>query len=267
MGMLGEDEIYNILKDKDLNKSPEITNKSTPLIKALWVLDVVKGNMPGVKVTVKTTHFLLWHLKGITESEIALRGALNKARDNVRKTSEENKIYFEISQAGRDYLRQSTIHSSNGFLFIDGTNAWTATNQNFPELINSLGGELLIVDPYYGYGTFHTLSKFDKSKKIRFLTNELGASETRNKQQFDLQLKTFRSEFKNIDLRQYPKGYELHDRYILAEGGLVIIGQGIKDLGNKESFIVFLPKETIGSLLTTLKSKFEERWKSSKSLA
>lgn len=154
----------------------------------------------------------------------------------------------------------------NNVLFLSGKDAWTDSNKNFPNIIKLLDGDLCIVDPFYGNGTFFLLEKFGKNRKIRFLSGQLGDEEQKNINNFKINLKRFKKEFKNIQIRKYDKFYELHDRYIIAQNALIIIGHGIKDFANKESFVIFLPKEMVLSFLPNLKSIFEERWKKSNNI-
>lgn len=151
-------------------------------------------------------------------------------------------------------------------LFFTGKDSWTDPNKNFQKVIELLKGDLCIVDPFYGNGTFYALEKFGKYRKIRFLSCKLGNEEQNNITKFEINLKRFRKEFKNIEMRKYDKYYELHDRYIIADNGLVIVGHGIKDLADKESFVVFLSKALVKKFLPVLKKVFEERWKKANNL-
>ena len=160
----------------------------------------------------------------------------------------------------------TTSSSMEEVLFFTGKDSWTDPNKNFPNIIKMLKGELCIIDPFYGTGTFYVLEKFGKNRKIRFLSSELGSGEQRDIAQFDIGLKRFRKEFKNIEMRKYDKRYELHDRYIIADNAIVIIGHGLKDLADKESFVIFLPKKLVTKFLPLLKKKFEERWRKSNNL-
>lgn len=153
--------------------------------------------------------------------------------------------------------------SENKTLFITGTNAWTDSNENFPKILDALKGNLCVVDQFYGNGTFSTLAKFGKGREVRFLSAKLGNEEQKNITDFNINLKKFKSQFKNIKLREYDKFWELHDRYIIADNALVVIGYGVKDFGNKESFVIFLPKKEVVSFLPVLKRIFEKRWKQS----
>lgn len=182
----------------------------------------------------------------------------------IGKGKKKEKFWFpgwldksQVEQKFSDHL------SGSGVLFFTGKNPWTDPNKNFPKLIEMLEGDLCIVDPFYGNGTFFVLEKFGKKRQVRFLSSALGNDEQRNPIQFNSHLKRFKKEFKNIEMKKYNKLYELHDRYIIAENALVIIGHGIKDLADKESFVIFLSKTIVKTFLPTLKRIFEERWRKS----
>lgn len=161
---------------------------------------------------------------------------------------------------------ECAFNLDKGVMFFSGKGSWTDPNKNFPKIVEILEGDLCIVDPYYGNGTFFVLEKFGKKRKIRFLTYKLGDEEQKNRTKFDINLRRFKKEFKNIELKAYGQFYELHDRYIISDNALVIVGYGIKDLADKESFIVFLPKNLVKDFLPTLKKTFEIRWKKSNNI-
>lgn len=160
----------------------------------------------------------------------------------------------------------SNPQSIEDVLFFTGKDSWTDPNKNFPKVIELLKGDLCIVDPFYGNGTFYVLEKFGKTRKIKFLSCKLGDEEQQNVTKFEINLKRFKKEFKNIEIRKYGKHYELHDRYIIADNALIIVGHGIKDLADKESFVVFLPKKLVTKFLPVLKKSFEERWRKASNL-
>lgn len=266
MGITTEEEIVDLLKVKKFHedKYPELKNV-TPLVKSLWALQIVKDNTETNKITAKTISYILEKIKEINLKEKAIAGALNRAGDKIKITKDGNKTYYEIMRSGRDAISVDNIEGSS-VLFFTGSNSWTDPNKNFPKIIEQLKGDLCIVDPFYGSGTFYVLEKFGKKRKIRFLSCSLDSQEQNNITKFGIDLTRFRKEFKNIQMKKYDKGYELHDRYIIADNALVVIGHGIKDLANKESFVAFLPENVVGGFLPILKKGFEDRWKKSNNL-
>jgi hypothetical protein len=238
--------ICKLIKDGDFNdvlSSQELTH--------------LLNEGPGRKIKVNNLSSFMEPLLADDIIKIKITGKGNKKRKYwfpgfMDKTSAEKKI--------------ADPSAVENVLFFTGKNSWTDPNKNFPKLIEILKGELCIVDPFYGNGTFYVLEKFGKSRKIRFLSCKLGTEEQNNITKFEISLKKFRKEFKNIEIRKYDKNYELHDRYIIAENGLVIVGHGIKDLADKESFVVFLSKSLVANFLPVLKKVFEERWKKANNL-
>lgn len=263
MGYASEEEICRALKKKDLSKFPNPTDLK-PLAQALWILEITKDSGVVNRLTAKAISYLLFQLREIPLDEKTILRAFARAGKKVKAHKEAGKVYYEITVLGRKFLQaNSFLTSSMGVHFYSGEQSWSDLNKEFPKIIERLEGELCIVDRYYGNGTFHVLSLFGNDRKIRFLSSELGGEEQRNAEKFNKNLQRFKSEFKNIELRRYSNGYELHDRYIIAKNALVVIGHGIKDLGNKESFVIFLPKDFVHGFLPNLKAIFEHRWSNS----
>lgn len=166
---------------------------------------------------------------------------------------------MRIMQPGRDFVDDQLLEGENVILFT-GQEAWSDLKK-FTKIIKKLQGELYIVDPYYGNATLSILEKFGKHKKIKFLTAELGSTEQKNLQSFSNNLTRFKREFSNVEIRVINNKRELHDRYIIATNGIVVIGHGLKDFGiDKESFLIFLPKEISGKIIPILKNRFTSRW-------
>jgi hypothetical protein len=55
-------------------------------------------------------------------------------------------------------------------------------------------------------------------------------------------------------------GGDLDDRYVLADDQIVQMGHGLKDVGNKDSFIVSLDKILAGDLLASVRASFDAKW-------
>jgi hypothetical protein len=237
-----------------------------PLAQSLWVLAVVKDNTPVKVINPKTISFILSELKEIDLNEKAIVRAFARAGKKVKPYMLNREPHYEIMSEGRRLVQNTCTSPGNNVLFFTGKKSWSDPNKNFPRIIKMLKGNLCIVDPFYGNGTFYVLDKFGRDRRIRFLTCELGAEEQANMTKFDINLKRFRREFKNIEMRKYGKRYELHDRYIIADNAIVIVGHGIKDLADKESFVIFLPRELVVNFLPVLKKTFEERWKKSNNI-
>ena len=241
---------------------PDQLQHQSPLIAGFWVLDIAKAK-GNPKLTAEEISSVLVQIAEIQVEPIAIARAFARARGKI-KYEKPAKVY-ELMKPGRDDLQKALMEISHlPLLFLTGQNAWTDSSHSFPRVVDRLQGDFRIVDRYYGPGSIFVLSKFGKTRRIKFLTAELG----RNEQNlgFQVELQKFKSEFRNIEMKQFGKPWELHDRYILADNGLVLVGQGLKDLGQKESFVVFIDKSVSGGILPVLIKAFDERWKKSNNL-
>ena len=54
----------------------------------------------------------------------------------------------------------------------------------------------------------------------------------------------------------------MHDRYVLTDDMLILVGHGLKDIGGKESFVIRLDGEVARDLIATLAPSFDAKWAS-----
>jgi hypothetical protein len=263
LSMLENAEIVSQLRKKDLSSYPD-PSRFKPLGQALWVLVTVKDNLKIKELRAEGISYVLAELKEIQLDEIAIARAFARASGKVRIHKTNRALSYEIMAAGREFLGGSKCSDLSGeVLFFTGENAWSDANEQFPKMIAKLQGNLCVVDPYYGHGTFYLLRKFGNERSIRFLSREMGAKEQKDVNLFRNDLQRFKKEFKNVELKRYTGSDQLHDRYIIADNALIIIGHGIKDIATKESFVVFLAEQMVQGFLPTLKQAFERRWRKS----
>jgi len=127
------------------------------------------------------------------------------------------------------------------------------------DLLEGLRGEVWVCDPYYGTASLLRLDELRNCGPIRFLTcrpdNKEAAFITRA-------LKEFVSERPRVEFRRIDP-CNLHDRYLLTDDEIIILGHGLKDIGGKQSFVVRLSKTRCEDLMRALRFSFEENWKRS----
>ncbi len=95
-----------------------------------------------------------------------------------------------------------------------------------------------------------------KQSTVRLLTGKTSEDRTKLRRQ----LAEFRQEYSAFDVRFYRKPHELHDRYLLTNDYLLIVGHGLKDIGRKESFVVIVTRALVPDMLGALKANFDNRW-------
>ena len=120
-----------------------------------------------------------------------------------------------------------------------------------------------VFNPYLSARTLDVLSNYS-GKEINILTS-IDNLRPQDKSQFIREYKDFKKENSKIEIKDYSSS-ELHDRYILSKNFLIILGHGIKDLGNRDSFAIVLDKKVSTNIIESLTEVFDRRWKQSTSL-
>ena len=134
---------------------------------------------------------------------------------------------------------------------------YSATMQ-IEKLFESLSGDVCICDPFYGTKTLARLNGLLHCDCIRFLTCHPDSKEAKTCV-LPANVVDYQKEHPKIEFRLHV-GNDIHDRYVLADETLIIMGHGLKDPGNKDSFIVQLPKDVVPDLFEHLLKTFDTRW-------
>jgi hypothetical protein len=120
-------------------------------------------------------------------------------------------------------------------------------------LFKELKGDIRVCDPYYGTGSLVRLDCLVHCKSIRFLTLHADKQEQAVIKRY---LTEFVTQHSHVEFR-LSSSPDLHDRYVLTEDEVIILGHGLKDVGKKESFVIRLSKEVCGDLIETLSQSFD----------
>lgn len=244
------------LSVSDLPNVYDFTNK--PLEAGLWCLSA------GKKVYNQDVYFSYEDLGMILEEYLDI--PINTSRIKKAFARAGNKIIkgygdegYKISQPGETYLKSLKKDEPISIFYLRPSKPLQAKH-TLEALVKSIPkGELKICDPYYGISTFQVLETILRyHRNIKFLTALIGGGEKKtNIQQLIKDFKQeygLRAEFKTIDKS------DIHDRYIIAKNLFFIIGQGIKDLGNKESLIIAVEDRYGRDIRKTLTKEFDRRW-------
>ncbi|MBI1769545.1 MAG: hypothetical protein HYR67_14350 [Bacteroidetes bacterium] len=102
------------------------------------------------------------------------------------------------------------------------------------------------------------MAKGKKGNNVLILTNNI---EDKPVGSFKRALDDLNKEGFKVNVRVY-NGSELHDRYIIDDSGMWIVGHSLKDLGKKECFIIQVNSDLKASMLPV----FDRRWTSATSV-
>jgi hypothetical protein len=126
------------------------------------------------------------------------------------------------------------------------------------DLFADLSGEACICDPYYGSGSLARLDLLHHCSPIRFLTQYPDKKETSTLSKL---IQEWKTEHGNAEFRRYQEA-DLHDRFVLTDDELILLGHGLKDIGRKDSFIVRIHSEVAADLIETVRRNFKVKWQS-----
>jgi len=126
-------------------------------------------------------------------------------------------------------------------------------------ILEGLSGVVRILDPYYGKRTLDVLELIPGSCEVRFLT----AKTTENEARLRRAISDFRKEHRATYMRIYPRPRNIHDRYIIDDRELLIIGHGLKDIGGRESFIIRIDESIAGGIVREIRESFDAKWEES----
>ncbi len=130
------------------------------------------------------------------------------------------------------------------------------------KLFNSLKGEVRVCDPYYGTGSLLRLDDLKSCQSVRFLTH---TPDNKEKSFIARAIQEFVTEHPHVTFRKHT-GNDLHDRFVVTTDELILLGHGLKDIGNKESFVVRLDRNYAGDMIDTITSSFDQKWQNSQPL-
>ena len=241
---------------------PPVYELTRPIDVTLWCLYVSKHNFNREHLKVPEIHEIII---GPLSISIKLRELGLSFGSAVRygKVIRQGDSY-KISAKGEAYLRGLRKNGLFEVFYAKPGQAWD-TFTSLEQAVKSIpSGEILVFDPYYGFGSLGVLGIFAKHHKIRFLTRELGGGE--DKIAFSSMINAFQTQHGSRVQMRTTADKSGHDRYIIAQDRFLILGQGIKDLGVKESMIIVIQDKYGVDIRKTILSSFEARWKSANPL-
>ena len=261
-----QEELSQAFAGIDTSDLPDFYALETPLDRALWVLWAAKDGLKETKLTAAQMALLMRDVLEVRVSESSIAHALRRAGDKVhtyRATGRGGSAYYQIMKAGKDHLVDKRPEGSVDMLYFEAGKKYSSKRMLSADVIPSLAGNVIAVDPYCGPRTLDVLGSAG-GNSVRVLTTVSRSSKSAISA-LKRELKDFRSEYPNIEFRVYP-GKDLHDRYILSSQELVILGHSMKDLGSKESFAIVLSRGMCEDIAKALSDAFEVRWQQSGSL-
>ena len=146
------------------------------------------------------------------------------------------------------------------FAFQIEAGEYRTSHLKLEELFGKLSGAIRVCDPFYGAGSLARLDLLAHCSPIQFLTVKKGGGEAVTLPQL---INEWNKENPSAEFR-IDKSESIHDRYILTANEIVFLGHGIKDPGNKQSFVILIPKKFASDMIESVRESFDQIWNDSK---
>jgi len=256
-------DLIRKISEVDTSDFPDFYNYKNPLEMGLWILWVAKEKLQIKKLTAEQIAHVIREVKEVSIEAKSITNSFNRARGKVHIYHDDGKVYFEIMKPGKEHLLSLVKKGLVEVFYFEPDHKYSTKRMLSKIILEELEGELKIVDPYCSERTLDILKDL-QNKPIKFLTRTQNLHE-KEKDRFLRELQDFKSEFQSIEFRDYPFT-DIHDRYVISENSLIILGHSLKDLGSKESFAIVLNKETSRNVVEALIENFDRRWNQSSRL-
>lgn len=272
-------ETIERIRKIDVSDFPDFYSCKTPLEMGLWVLRIAKEKLLIKTLTAEQIALIIRDAKEMTVSSRSINNAFTRAGNKIHIHNISGQIYFEIMKPGKIYLdsqlkrpEQPALNKeveppvkkgSIALFYFEPDKRFTSKKLLIKNILDNLGGEMRIVDPYCGERTLDILHNV-KNSSVKFLTRIENLNE-KDRGRFLRELKDFKTENPNVEFKSCPNK-DIHDRYIISPEHLVILGHSIKDLGAKESFSIMLNIHTNKNIVEDLIENFNRRWQQATTL-
>lgn len=241
-----DQETKNILADSD----------SSPRILAFLILYIARKQFNTESLSAE--HIIAYlESAGVAATKKSIGRALAGAKGFVtRSINDDGDVFYRLMIKGEREAEKILASGGDVSVFRIESDTPRQARRKLGEVLKSLKGTVRICDPFYGIGTLDSLDFLPKNCEVRFLTQK--TNEPTRK--ISGALRDFHKEKNKTEFRIAPKTAKLHDRYILTENEILILGHGLKDIGNKESFIIVLDKNLIPDLINEMVDFFDKEW-------
>jgi hypothetical protein len=178
-----------------------------------------------------------------------LHTKLRAARELVGSRKRGGQWQFSILKKGEAQVSKALP----SVVIVDPSNALQSTI-TLHGLLGGLKGDVRVCDPYLDHVSLEHLHACDPGSTIRLLTQTI-----RDEARVRRLLAAAKTEGRKIEIRQVATA-ALHDRYLIDDAGMTILGGSLNGFGKKQSLVLRVGDE----IRSAMSKDFETRWSSLK---
>lgn len=249
------EKLLQTFRDLDLRVKNSLANEKSPMNLGLAALAIAHDEAKHDRLSLDELHEAL-EAADVSVKRSSLAKGLGRAEKQVtRKKGSDGEVLYRLAIPGRPIADKVLGGGDLNLLYIDGTTPRT-DRRELADVLGDLKNTVRICDPFYGVRSLDTLELIPKTVQVWFLTAKGSDSQTK----WTNALKDFKKERPKVELRVTARPQDLHDRYVLSDEKILIVGHGLKDIGNKESFVIVLPRKLAADLLADVQRSFDQKW-------
>jgi hypothetical protein len=252
--------LLETFENLDRETKISLSEISKPSELAVAALFIAKGETGITELSAEHIEACL-EMAGVDVTRQSLRNSLSRATGIVKSWRVGPDTFYRIMTKG-ELIAERVL--ANGNLQVVQVKASTprTSRKYLDNILSDLRGTVRICDPYYGHKTFDSLDKIPKSTKVRFLTSRTSESGAKLRRT----IASFRKEFALTQLMEANASAKIHDRYITDGKQLMLVGHGLKDIGNGDSFIIIIGSHESRDLIRQVIKTFDEHWRAARPL-
>ncbi len=247
-------DLLSAFGDLDLRVKNTLADEESPLRLALAALAIAHDEAGREYVSLDELHEAL-EAADVSVKRSSLAKGIGRAGNRVNRREVDGEIRYRIMTKGRRVAEEVLGAGDLELLYVEGNKPRTARRE-LAEVIGDLKGTVRVCDPYYGVRSLDSLELIPKGCTVRFLTGRTNESAAK----LAGVLKDFKRERPNVELRLAARPQDLHDRFVLSDARILLVGHGLKDIGAKESFVIVLPRNFAPDLLDDVQRSFDQKW-------
>jgi hypothetical protein len=196
---------------------------------ALWAMSIARTEACQDELTAPEVAAIVTRVGRKSMSRQAAQGHLDRLASSGqvhRARRRKGPNQYSLMAAGQEALSGTT-----NVILVDPARALQET-RSMEKLLSQLKGPISICDPYLDERTLDFLGAMTSATSIRVLTEKVTDEDKVKRDLKAVQKQTGCS----IEVRKAPKGV-LHDRYIIHDGGMLILGTSLNSFGLRQSFV------------------------------
>ena len=225
---------------------PSVESLADERILSLWVL--AAAEKAGKKImTPAEISMVLRDIYKILLPRQKIQTLLAAEQGTVARHKKGGVRAYQIMQAGINEVRAA---ASSTVVFIEPEQA-LSNIRLIEETLVGLQGALSVCDPYVDGRTLDLLAACESATAIRLLTVNINKPNP-----FARDVTAFNKEHGGkLEVRVAARK-DLHDRYIIHDDGLLLLGTSLNSFGKKQTFVVALGPDIRGDVVAA----FDSRW-------